>query len=217
MRKAVLFGASGFVGAYLLNELLNNPEYEKITVITRKDLNIVHPKLKTLIGDFYSFHDLKENIVSDDIFITLGSTKKKTPKQEEYYQIDHDYPVLAAKIAKENGATSVFLLTAIGANPNSPVFYTKTKGETERDIIALNFDHTHIFRPSVIMGERKEKRPLEKLGIKISSVINPLFTGKISKYRGIHAKDIAIAINNASKNQTEKIKIYHYSEMNSLL
>ena len=217
MKKAVLFGASGFVGSYLLNELLDNIDYEEVIVVVRKDLGVSHPKLRTLIGDFHSLPDLKNKIVADDVYITLGTTKKKTPKQKEYYQVDHDYPLLAAKIAQANGAKSVFLLTAIGANPQSSTFYIRTKGEVERDIRALKFDYTHIFRPSIIMGKRKENRPLEKIAIGIWSVINPLFVGKMNKYKGIAGKDIAEAMNSASKNQTERATVYHWEEMNALL
>src|ERR1022692_916405 len=166
MKKAVLFGASGFIGSFLLEELLNNTEYEQVTIVVRKPLNLNHPKLKTLIGDYSSLPGLKEHIVADEIFIALGTTLKNTPDKAEYYQTDHDYPVLAAKIAKEKGAKSVFVLSAVGANANSTIFYVKTKGETERDIIALDFEHTHIFRPSMLMGNRKENRPLEKIVIK---------------------------------------------------
>src|ERR1022692_3238773 len=98
MKKVVLFGASGFIGSFLLEELLNNSEYEQVIIIVRKPLNINHPKLKTLIGDYRSLPDLKEQIVADEIFITLGTTLKNTPDKDEYYQIDHDYPVLASKI-----------------------------------------------------------------------------------------------------------------------
>jgi Predicted nucleoside-diphosphate-sugar epimerases len=217
MKKAILFGASGFVGSYLLKELLNNPDYEEVIVVVRRDLDMRHPKLKILIGDYHSLPDLKAQLVGDDVFITLGSTKKKTPKQDEYYQVDHDYPVLAADMALQNGATSVFLLTAIGANAQSGVFYVRTKGEAERDIICLNFNHTHIFRPSMIMGNRVEKRFVEKIMIKIWPVFNPLFVGKTNKYKGISAQNIARAMNNAAKNQTGKIRIYHWAEMKDLL
>lgn len=217
MKKAILFGATGYIGSYLVLELLNNEEYDHVTVVTRKDLNIVHPKLKILIGDFHSLPNLKEKLVADDVFITLGTTKRNTPNREEYYQVDHDYPVLAAKMAKENGATSVFIVTAIGANSNSKVFYTKTKGDTERDIIALDFEHTHIFEPSMILGNRKEYRASEKALIKVFRFINPIFVGKARKYKGIEGKNIAIAMNNAAKNQTEKVKIYQWTEMSCLL
>ncbi|MFZ1845621.1 MAG: NAD(P)H-binding protein, partial [Saprospiraceae bacterium] len=165
MKKAILFGATGFIGSHLLLELLNNESYEKVTIVVRKDINIKHTKLNTLIGDFKTLPLLKEHIKADDVFIALGTTKKQTPDLIEYYKIDHDYPVLAAKMAKENGAKSVFVVTAIGANPNSSIFYTKTKGETERDIIALDYEHTNIFQPSMILGSRKAHRPMEKIFI----------------------------------------------------
>jgi uncharacterized protein YbjT (DUF2867 family) len=218
MKKAILFGASGFIGSYLLDELLNNNGYERVTVVVRRPLDINHPKLVCLTGDFNSLPQLKENITADEIFITLGTTMKKTPNQNEYYQVDHDYPVLAATIAKEKGAKSVFVVTAVGANAHSGMFYVRTKGETERDIIALDFEHTHIFRPSMILGSRKEKRPLEKLLIKVWSAINPLLIGKLlKKYRGMDGKTIAKAMINAAKVQSEKVKIYHWQEMDNLL
>ena len=217
-KKAVLFGASGFIGSYLLDELLNNSDYGQVSIVVRKNLNINHPKLKILRGSFHSLPELKENIGGDEIFITLGTTKKNTPDKNEYYRVDHDYPVLAAKIAKEKGAKSVFVVTAVGANANSSIFYIKTKGETERDIIALDFEHTHIFRPSMIMGNRKENRPLEKVLIKMWAVVNRLLIGKqLTKYRGINGKDIAKAMINAAKSQSEKMKIYHWKEMNDML
>jgi uncharacterized protein YbjT (DUF2867 family) len=216
-KKAILFGASGFVGSYLLDELLNNPDYEKVIIVVRKKLDISHPKLTMLTGDYHSLPDLKTTIAADDIFIALGTTKKNTPDKDEYYQVDHDYPVLAAKIAKEKGARSVFVVTAVGPNANSRIFYIRTKGETERDILALDFEHTNFFRPSMIMGNRKEHRLLEKILIKLFSVINPIFIGALKRFRGITGKDIAKAMNNAAKNQSEKVKIYHWKEMKELL
>jgi len=217
MKKAILFGASGFVGSYLLDELLNDADYEKVMIVVRKNLNISHPKLETVIGNYHSLPGLKGDIVADEIFITLGTTRKNTPDKGEYYQTDHDYPVLAAKIAKEKGARSVFVVTAVGANANSGIFYVKTKGETERDIIALDFEHTHIFRPSLLMGNRKEHRRLEKIFIRIWSVINRIFIGKLNRYRGIDGKDVAKAMIHAAKNQSEKVKLYHWKEMNDRL
>ncbi len=210
-KKAIIFGATGFIGSYLLDELLNNSDYELVTVVIRKELNRSHPKLKILQGDYDRLPDMKENIIADDIFITLGTTKKNTPNQD-------DYPVLAAKIAKENGARSVFLVSAVGANVSSNLFYPRTKGEVERDIIALDLDHTHIFRPSMLMGTRKENRPLEKFIIKIWGIVNLLLIGKqLKHYRGIDGKDVAKAMNNAAKNQTEKVKFYYWNEMNDLI
>ena len=161
---------------------------------------------------------MKSEIAADEVFIALGTTKTNSPKKAEYYQVDHDYPVLAARIAKERGAKSVFLVTAVGANPNSKFFYVRTKGETERDVIALNFEHTHIFRPSMIMGNRKEKRSLlEEALMRFWSALNPLLAWKGDKYKGITGEDIAKAMIKSAKNQTERLKIYHWREMHDLL
>lgn len=192
---------------------MNNPGYEQVTIVVRKRLSVDHPKLKTVIGDFRSLPGLRKDMVADEIFIALGTTKKNTPDRNEYYQVDHDYPVLAAKMARENGAKSVFVVTAVGADAGSGVFYIRTKGETERDIIALDFDHTHIFRPSMLLGSRKERRPLEKVLQKIWPVANLLLLGKLNRYRGIDGKDVARAMSRAAGHQTEKVKIYHWEEM----
>lgn len=213
MKKAILFGASGFVGSELLLELLDNSTYEEVTIVVRKPLNISHPKLRILIGDFNSMPGLIEKIIADDIFIALGAIQNSSQNSAEFYQIDHDYPVIASKTLKENGAKSVFLVTAAGANANSKFKYVKTKGETERDIIALDFDFTHIFRPTMIVGNRKDKRPFEKIGMAIWKLIYPIFIGRQTDYKKIDGKEIAKAMNNAALNQTQKIKIYNWKEM----
>ncbi|WP_134091635.1 NAD(P)H-binding protein [Olivibacter sp. XZL3] len=218
MKKAVLFGASGFIGSHLLSNLLSSENYEVVTVVVRRKLDIHHPKLKVLIGDYQNLSALKEDIVADEVFIALGTTKNKTPQRQAYYEVDHDYPVLAAKIAQERGARAVFLVTAVGANSKAAVFYLRTKGEAERDLIALNFEHTHIFRPSMLMGNRKESRPLERFFMAIWWFIGPLLIGKgLEKYRGITGENVAKAMINAAQKQTEKIKIYHWREMHDLL
>ena len=217
MKKAILYGASGLVGFYILENLLNNANYEQVIIVVRKELNIQHLKLKTLIGDFNTLPEVVKDIQVDEVFIALGTTQKKTPDKKLYYQIDHDYPILATKLAKENGAKAVFLVSALGANEKSSIFYSKMKGETERDIISLNLDHTYIFRPSMILGNRKENRPAEKVFIGIFKFINPIFVGGLSKYKGIEATDIAKAMINSANALNEKVKILHWQEMTALL
>ncbi len=217
MKKAILFGASGFIGSHLLNNLLANPAYDRVTIVVRKPVTVKHPKLVTLIGDYHSLPSLKDQLVADDVFITLGTTQKKTPDAKEYYQVDHDYPVLATRLTRDNGATSVFMVTAIGANPNSKVTYIKTKGEAERDVIALGMEHVHIFRPSMILGKRKEKRPMERVLIGLWRVINPLLIGGLNRYKGMDARNIAKAMNNAAGKEAGRLKIYQWKEMRELL
>jgi uncharacterized protein YbjT (DUF2867 family) len=217
MKKAIVFGATGFIGSHLLRELLDNPDYERVIAVVRKPLAISHAKLTTLIGDLASLPALKSQLVADEIFIALGTTRKHTPDEAEYYKIDHDYPLLAADIAKANGARSVFLVTAVGANAGSSLFYVRTKGEVERDILALDFDHTHIFRPSMIMGQRDEERRGERLFVAVWGVLNPLLVGPADRYRGLTGEEIARAMVNAAQHQTEKVRLYHWKEMAALL
>ncbi len=216
MKKAVLFGATGFIGSFLLELLLSSPEYENVVVVVRKGSVKTHPKLKIVIGDFSSLPSLKDQLIADDVFISVGTTKKKVPHQNDYYKIDHDYPVLAASLAKECGAQSVFLVTAVGANSASEIFYIRTKGELERDILALNFKSTHIFRPSMLMGNRTEERSMEQIYIKIFSAINPLLFYKLNIYKGIDGRDVAKAMIVAGSKTSEKINVYHWEEMQKL-
>lgn len=217
MKKAIVFGATGFIGSHLLRDLLDSPDYAQVIAVVRKPLTFSHPKLMVLIGDLASLPALKPQLVADEVFIALGTTRKHTPDEAEYYKIDHDYPVLAAEIAKANGARSVFLVSAVGANANSSMFYVRTKGEVERDILALGFDHTHIFRPSMILGTRTEDRPRERFFVAIWGVLNPLLVGPADRYRGLTGDQIAHAIAIAARNQTEKVRIYHWKEMTALL
>jgi uncharacterized protein YbjT (DUF2867 family) len=213
MKSAILFGASGLVGSNLLAQLLEHPAYDKITIVVRKALPIQHQKLRMIIGDYAALGGLKDQIRADEVFISLGTTKKKTPDQNEYYRIDHDYPVLAASLAKENGARSVLLVSAIDADANSKIFYVRTKGKVETDIIALGFEHTYIFRPSMLVGDRKESRPMERFLIGLFSLINPLLAGSWKRYHSIHVKDLATAMINAASDQTETVKRYHWQDM----
>ena len=213
MRTAILFGASGLIGSSLLTQLLDNPSYDKVTIVVRKPLPVQHPKLSMLIGDYNSLPGLKDQLRADEVFISLGTTKKKTPDEAEYYRIDHDYPVLAARLARDNGARSVLLVSAVGSNPASGVFYIRTKGKTEEDIIALGYPHTYIFQPSMLIGDRKENRPLEKFLGAAFAVVNPLLVGGLKKYRSIHIKDVARAMIVAANDQAVKVKRYKWQDM----
>jgi uncharacterized protein YbjT (DUF2867 family) len=218
MKRAIVFGSSGFVGSHLVSELLNSSDYEQVTAVARKSLNITHAILRTLIGDYDSLAGLKSEIAADEVFIALGTTKAKSPVEADYYRVDHDYPVLAARIARERGATSVFLVTAVDADSNAKFFYVRTKGETERDVIALDYEHTHIFRPSMIVGDRKVQRSLlEGALMTFWPALNPLLAWKDGKYRGITGEDVAKAMVKSAKNQTERLKIYQWKEMRDLL
>ncbi|MEO5812118.1 MAG: NAD(P)H-binding protein [Rhodanobacter sp.] len=216
MKKALLFGATGFIGSHLLSLLLASADYDCVTIVVRRDPGLEHVKLVTLAGDLDSLGDLADKVDADDVFIALGTTKAKVPDEDGYYRIDHDYPVQAAAVAQARGATGVFLVSAIGANVASSVFYLRTKGETERDVIALGFARTHIFRPSQLLGRRKENRPLERCIIAVWPAIDWLLVGSLRKYRGIAGEDVARAMVSAATDGRPGIRIHDWAGMEAL-
>lgn len=217
MTTALVFGSTGFIGSHVLRDLIASPDYSQVIAVVRKPLALSHPKLTVLIGDREALPALAPQLVADEVFIALGTTRKHTPDEAEYYRIDHDYPVEAAAIARQNGARAVFVVTAVGADAGSRIFYVRTKGEVERDITALDFDHTHIFRPSMIMGGRTEDRPAERLWIAAFRILGPLLLGPANRYRGIEAADVARAMLRAARTGSDKVRIYHWPDMMALL
>ena len=216
MKKALVFGATGFIGSQLLPILLASADYDRVSIVVRRDPGLSHAKLVTLVGDLDSLPPLADRIEADDVFIALGTTKAKVPDEAAYYRIDHDYPVRAATLAQTRGATGVFLVSAVGANTDSSVFYLRTKGETERDVIALGIPRTHIFRPSQLLGQREENRPLERFIIAAWPAIDWLLVGSARKYRGIAGADVARAMLRAANDRTVGAHVHEWADMQEL-
>ncbi|RYG00398.1 MAG: oxidoreductase [Chitinophagaceae bacterium] len=197
----MLIGATGVIGADLLHKLLASESYTSVLAIARKPLEISNQKLKQLIINFDDLDKHQAEIIGDDVFCCLGTTAKQTPDKTIYRKIDYHYPLQIAKIALQHGAKSYHLVSAMGANPNSSIFYNKTKGEVERDLEKLNFDSIHIYRPSLLDGNRGEKRFAENTMNVIMRIINPLLVGSARKYRSIKIEKVASAmLKQASKN-----------------
>jgi len=216
MKNALVFGASGLVGSLLLHDLLADPRYGRVTIVVRKDPGIAHPRLEVVVADLDTLPAVGPRLVADDVFIAIGTTQAKTPDRAQYHRIDHDYPVLAARLAKANGASMVCLVSAVGADPASNVFYLRVKGEAERDVIALGYACTHVFRPSLLLGERAERRPLEKAFMAVFPALGVLLPGRLSIYRAIAAADVARAMHAAAQDRSRPLAIHHWREMNAL-
>lgn len=194
MRKAIIAGATGLIGGELLILLLESSDYQEVISISRREMPVQHKKLVQLIINFDELEKYADTLKGDVIFCCLGSTRKKTPDLSVYRMIDHTYPLQLGEIAKANHIKQYHLVSAIGANANSSNFYTKMKGETEADLAHLNLPCLNIYQPSILTGDRKESRPLEKFSIALMKVFNPLMLGSLKKYRSIPAATVARAM-----------------------
>lgn len=206
--KAVIAGASGLIGSYLLDILLREPFYDEILVLVRKELQINHKKLVQLVVDFDKLDEYANAINGHALFCCLGSTRKKTPDLSVYRKIDHDYPLKLAEIAKQNGMKHYHLVSSLGANSKSSNFYTKMKGEVEEAIIKVSIKCTYIYEPSILTGDRKESRPMEKFVIGAMKIIDPLLIGGLKIYRSIPALTVAMAMYKHSLKTEEGVFVH---------
>jgi uncharacterized protein YbjT (DUF2867 family) len=194
MKNAILIGATGLIGQDLLTKLLTNDGFKEVLVISRKDLQINHPKLKVIVTDFDNIDQYASALIGDEVFCCLGSTIKKTPDLSLYRKIDYQYPLDVANIAFKNGATYYHLVSAMGADIKSKLFYSRTKGEVESELQKIPFKGIHIYRPALLDGDRKEKRAAEKIMIGLFRLMNPLLIGPLKKYRSIKIEKVADAM-----------------------
>jgi len=206
--KAIITGASGLIGSSLLTILLTEPAYAEITVLVRKKIGITHPKLTEILVDFDKLDDYTGDINGHVLFCCIGTTKNKTPDLKDYYKIEHDYPLTLGQLALKNGVKQYHYVSSIGADKNSSAYYTKFKGQTEYDLQQLNLPTLHIYRPSILAGERNDHRPMEKFVNGLMFLINPLLIGSLKKYRSIPAKTVAMAIYKQSINSDEGVFIH---------
>ena len=215
-KKVIILGASGLIGSELLTILLHSDTYAEVTAFLRSPLTVQHPKLKQEITSFDDLEELKTKIKADAIFCCLGSTKKKTPNLKDYKKVDHDIPLFFAKEGLTNNLSQFHLVSALGANPNSSNFYTHLKGEIEQDLKMLAIPSLFIYQPSFLDGDRKEKRPLEKVMLGLMKLINPLLVGGLKKYQSIKAKDVAKVMFNESIQNKSGIFVFKSDKIKEL-
>lgn len=206
-KTAIILGASGLTGSSLLQKLIKDERYEKIKLFSRSKIEGLPNKVEQFIGDLLKLEQFKSEFTADDVYCCIGTTAKKTPDKILYKNIDYGIPVSAAKLSKANNILTFLVISAMGANKNSSVFYNKTKGEMEHEVLQQNLKNTHILRPSLIGGNRNEKRTLEKIALRLFKVIQPLFIGKLQAYKIVNAEILAhVMIHLANtKNHSEVI------------
>ena len=194
MKTALLFGASGLIGNHLLNLLISNNNYSKIKVFVRSSIELNHQKIEIIQTDFNNLKNHKEEIIGDDCFFCIGTTKKNSPDKNEYKRVELEVPKQVAQIAKSNLVNSFVFVSSGYADPKSSGDYLKFKGLVEEELKRLNFSKLGIMRPSFLLGNRQEKRVGEKIGIFVFKLLSPLFLGPLKKMKPIHSATVAKAM-----------------------
>lgn len=194
MRTALVFGATGLIGGHLVRQLLESPEYHRVVLLLRRPLGLAHEKLEQQVTDFNRLEEHRAAFRVDDLYCCLGTTMRKAGSREAFRRVDYDYPLAAARLAREAGVKRYLLVSSMGADPGSAIFYSRVKGEVEEAIAAVGLPSLLIFRPSLLLGEREEARFGESVAAAVSRVIAPLMVGPLARIRAIEGKTVARAM-----------------------
>ena len=211
-KEVTIFGATGLIGGSLLEVLINDDGFDKVNVVTRTPFSIINKKIESHIIDFSSPQSISKIIKNSQVvFAAIGTTQFKVKGDKEaYHKIDYDILINIAKACKANRVKNFSFVSSSGANENSDGFYLKLKGKIEAAVLGLNLPSTSVFRPSLLMGKRKENR----FGERIAQLVMPIFSPLMpSKYRPISAALVAKAMVNISKSTPLGFNIYHFKEI----
>ena len=216
MKTALIFGSSGLVGKKLLSQVINNSNYSKIKIFVRSSPDISDRKIEMINTDFKDLEIIKNLITGDDCFFCIGTTKKNSPDKSEYRRVELDLPKKIAQISKSNNVKSFIFVSSGFADPKNSGDYLKFKGLVEEEIKSLNFEKIGILRPSFLLGNRKENRVGEKIGIFIFKLLSPIFVGPIKKMKPIHSEKVAKAMIKIANENIQKT-IFESNEISDLV
>ncbi|WP_373058119.1 NAD(P)H-binding protein [Zunongwangia sp. H14] len=206
-KTAIVLGATGLTGGILLRKLLENADYSKILLFSRSPAHVPDVKIEEHLINLFELEKHAEEFKADEVFCCIGTTKSKTPDKQKYKAIDYGIPVTAAKLCEANNIPCFLVVSAMGSDPKSKIFYNKIKGKMERDVLQCNIRKTYIFKPSLIVGNRNETRTGENIAKALIKVLNPLLKGPFRKYRSVAAETIAEAMILVAKDGYHKTRI----------
>ena len=201
-KTAIVIGATGLIGTQLTQQLINNDNFDLVKVFVRREIQLRHPKLEVNIVDFEKIDTWRDKLNGDVLFSALGTTIKKAKNKETQYKVDFTFQYETAKAAAENKVNKYVLVSSAGADPNSRVFYSRIKGELEEAVKQLSFERIVIFRPSLLVGKREEKRFGEEIGAAVAGPLLKLIPF-LKKYRPIEGSVVAEAMINAALDNSE--------------
>ncbi len=187
--RVLVAGATGLVGSACVRQLTASPRVARVVALVRRPWPETpeHPKLSVVQVDLAAPDAGEDTWTVDAVICALGTTMKQAGSQEAFRRVDHEYPLSVARTARARGVRHFLLVTAIGADPSSRIFYNRVKGEAERDIRALRFDAFTIARPSMLLGERRERRPIEEISSWFTWLAPP-------RWKPVHAEQVAAAL-----------------------
>ena len=213
MKTAIVIGATGLIGKLLVNKLLADNRYKSVKVFARRSTEISHPKLEEHLVNFDEIEKWKSDISGDELFSAMGTTIRKVKSTSVQYKVDVTYQYEIAKAAVGNGVKSYFLVSSSGSKASSKIFYLRIKGELDEKVQQLPFGKIRIFRPSLLLGERPEKRIGEKAAERILKIVVPVFPF-LKNQRPIEGEKVASAmISSANGTDELRIKILELSEI----
>ena len=200
LKTALVLGATGLVGKALVEQLCRDRRYQTVTCLVRKPLskdfftvnaaNVA--KLQPIVVDFENLEDYQGYFGCQHIYVCLGTTIKKAGNKSAFRKVDFEYVHIAAQLARAQRAMSFVWISSVGANAKSNNFYLRVKGELENAIINMSgLDNACAVRPSLLLGEREEMRPAEKLANMLTPLLSPFMLGGLSKYKPVHVADVA--------------------------
>ena len=213
---AALVGATGLVGGHCLQRLLVGDYYEAIVTLGRRPLTLQSIRHHHHVVDFTEAPRLREHLAVRDLFACLGTTMKKAGSRQAFREVDFEYSLRVATAAREAGVEQLLVVSSLGADPSSAVFYSRVKGELEEALSGLGFVALHVFRPSLLLGERTETRAAEGIGRTLSPVFSPLMVGPLKRYRPIHAKTVARAMVSVAQRRQTGVHVYESDQIEEL-
>lgn len=207
-RHVLLAGATGLVGRELLRMLLEDDGVSRVTALVRRPLQDAtpHPRLLEVMVDFEALDQHAGAFAVDQVVCALGTTIKRAGSQAAFRRVDYDYPMRIATMGRAAGARHFLLVSALGADAASRVFYSRVKGELERDVVALGYPGVTIARPSLLEGDRAEFRLGEVIGSKLSFLVP-------GRWKPVHARQVARALVLAARDDRPGVRVLENTEL----
>lgn len=212
-KTALLAGATGLIGSQLLPLLLASERYAKVIVVGRKSVPMLHPKLVQVVTDLDQLEEARFKLIADDVFCCLGTTMRQAGSKEVFFKVDFLYVVQLAAVTASNFAAQFMVVSSMGADAESRIYYSRVKGEMEAAVQQTPFRAIHIFRPSLLLGERARPRLGERLGAVVLRVLRPLLRGPLLKYRPVTGATVAAAMLRAAADDGGGVRVHLSDEL----